>query len=250
MKNYVELERQDDFARAAEAKTFDYMAEFAAGAGHELNNPLAVISVVAQTLLREETSSDKRRALATIIDQTRVGYEMLASLRSFARPPVPSLRKMNAREFFEERFARERALLAESAIETRADNTLPNDLTFDSDPEFLATIIHSLTRNASESVQERERGKILLTVELSRGGILVGVEDNGDGMTEEARALAYAPYFSGRRAGRGLGVGLPLARRFAERLGAELFDENARAFESGTRWSVFVPIGTSDRIER
>jgi signal transduction histidine kinase len=46
------------------------LAEFAAGAGHEINNPLAVISGQAQYLLGDEADSARQRSLQTIINQT------------------------------------------------------------------------------------------------------------------------------------------------------------------------------------
>ncbi len=243
MKNDGEtIVSAEELARAVETRTFRSLAEFAAGAGHELNNPLAVISMLAQTLLRDETASDKRRMLAAIVEQTQVGYEMLASLRSFARPPQPALRPLNAYDFFSERFERERVLLAESGIETKAINSLDPSVSFDGDPEFLATILHSLARNATTAVQTRTSGKIHFIAEHTQNAIVFGVEDNGVGMTDEQRELAFAPYFSGRRAGRGLGVGLSLARRFAESLGAELLCEESQRFPTGCLWRVLVPL--------
>ena len=57
---------ENDFQRALEAEKLDAMAEFAAGAGHEINNPLTVISGRAQLLLRGETDPERRHALALI----------------------------------------------------------------------------------------------------------------------------------------------------------------------------------------
>src|SRR5438874_11497945 len=65
------------------------LAEFAAGAGHEINNPLAVICGRVELLLRQETHPERRRDLATIHAQARRVYEMIADLMLFARPPRP-----------------------------------------------------------------------------------------------------------------------------------------------------------------
>ena len=70
------------------------LAEFAAGAGHEINNPLAVISGQAQYILShkedwlasdEEESSHE--ALGKIIAQTKRIHGILRELMQFARPP-------------------------------------------------------------------------------------------------------------------------------------------------------------------
>ncbi len=49
------------------------MAEFAAGAGHEINNPLTVIAGRAQLFLREEKDPERRRALALMNTQAMRG---------------------------------------------------------------------------------------------------------------------------------------------------------------------------------
>ena len=54
------------FQKALEAEKLDALKEFAYGAGHEINNPLANISLRAQSLLRDETDPERRRTLAAI----------------------------------------------------------------------------------------------------------------------------------------------------------------------------------------
>src|SRR5437773_12387659 len=79
------------FLARLEEEKLAALAEFAAGAGHEINNPLAVICGRAELLLREETHPERRRDLATIHAQARRIYEMIADLMLFARPPQPAL---------------------------------------------------------------------------------------------------------------------------------------------------------------
>jgi signal transduction histidine kinase len=82
---------ESDFQRALEFEKLEALAEFAAGAGHEINNPLTVISGRAQLLLREETNPERRHALALINAQAMRVYEMIADMMLFARPPRPEL---------------------------------------------------------------------------------------------------------------------------------------------------------------
>ncbi|MEI7782561.1 MAG: histidine kinase dimerization/phospho-acceptor domain-containing protein, partial [Planctomycetota bacterium] len=65
------------------------MRELAYGAGHEINNPLANIATRAQALLLEEKDSERRRRLATIVDQAFRARDMIGGLMLFARPPKP-----------------------------------------------------------------------------------------------------------------------------------------------------------------
>src|SRR5258708_12572049 len=66
------------------------LAEFAAGAGHEINNPVATIVGYAQQLLAGETDPDRRHALATIGAQAYRIRDMIGDIMLFARPPGPN----------------------------------------------------------------------------------------------------------------------------------------------------------------
>ena len=99
-------------AERLQARKLNALAEFAAGAGHEINNPLAVISGQAQYLLKamekaEAQTKDPEELergdqgdtpshtaafsapLHTIIGQTHRIHHILNDLMQFARPPRP-----------------------------------------------------------------------------------------------------------------------------------------------------------------
>src|SRR3954465_2974652 len=77
-----------DFAAAVESAKLQALYNFAYGLSHEINNPLANIATRAQTLLAEEKDPERRRKLATIVQQAFRAHEMIADLMLFARPPA------------------------------------------------------------------------------------------------------------------------------------------------------------------
>jgi len=79
---------ESDFLAAVEAAKLQALYNFAYGLSHEINNPLANISARAQTLLIDEKDPDRRRKLATIVQQAFKAHEMIADLMLFARPPA------------------------------------------------------------------------------------------------------------------------------------------------------------------
>src|SRR3954468_20131142 len=79
---------ESDFAAAVESAKLQALYNFAYGLSHEINNPLANIATRAQTLLAEEKDSERRRRLATIVQQAFKAHEMIADLKLFARPPT------------------------------------------------------------------------------------------------------------------------------------------------------------------
>src|SRR6188508_1914643 len=73
---------------ALEAAKLEALYQFAYGLSHEINNPLANIATRAQSLLADEPDPERRRKLATIVQQAFRAHEMIADLMLFARPPT------------------------------------------------------------------------------------------------------------------------------------------------------------------
>lgn len=242
------------YDEAFEQRVIDCLAEFAAGAGHELNNPLAIISGIAQRLLSDETDLKKRTDLAKVIAQTKRAFEMIADIRGFARPPKPELTMINASDFFNEWTVREsrREISKNVKIEI-----LPSDaqnIEIKTDEAILATALGAIGKNAAEAVSSRNGTLVFFmdvceipSDELDEGAfsprfLEIGVEDDGPGLSEEDARLVFSPYFSGRQAGRGLGFGLSKAWRFVETIGCRIVCEQSRRFASGCKWSVLAPL--------
>ena len=63
-----------DLSSALENAKLESLVEFAAGAGHEINNPLAAIVGRAQLLLKQEADPDRRKSIVAIIAQADRAY--------------------------------------------------------------------------------------------------------------------------------------------------------------------------------
>ena len=83
MSESPDISTSDAFLRAK----LEALAEFAAGAGHEINNPVATIVGRAELLLKGETNPERRQALLTIGAQALRIRDMIGDLMVFARPP-------------------------------------------------------------------------------------------------------------------------------------------------------------------
>jgi signal transduction histidine kinase len=196
---------EEPFRKAVEAEKLEAMAEFAAGAGHEINNPLAVIAGRAQLLLQEETDPERRRALALIIAQTKRVYEMIADMMLFARPPKPAFERVDLVALVDRLMEGLGPLAAEHGIAVRRSGHA-GPLVIDADPTQLSVAIGALCRNALEAVGRD--GRIEIALDETAETVIVRVRDNGPGVSDEARRHLFDPYYSERQAGRGLGLGL------------------------------------------
>ena len=152
-----ELESQ--FHEALEREKLAALAEFAAGAGHEINNPLTVIAGRAELLLKEETDPERRRSLALIAAQAMRVYEMIADMMLFARPPRPELQPVELVALVDGLIA-EFAAAAErrETVIRRIGDSAPIHL--EADPTQLSVALRALCQNALERSATAGRSRL------------------------------------------------------------------------------------------
>jgi hypothetical protein len=236
--------RQGDVAErfeqaVAEARR-EALREFAYGAGHEINNPLANIAARAQALLADEQDPERRRRLATIVDQAYRARDMIGGLMVFARPPRPQPAAVDLDGLV-------RAVLDPLAAVARARNLrleyspAPVPVVVDVDARQVQEALRVIIMNAFEAVDEG--GRVEIACVRPSGGpagrCLLTVGDDGPGMDADAARRAFDPFYSGRDAGRGIGLGLPKAWRLIEGSGGEVSIESRPG--QGTRVTIAFP---------
>ena len=207
--HYALEEQVRGMAERLQAGKLEALAEFAAGAGHEINNPLAVISGQAQYLLATEQEPARRKALQTIISQSQRIHQTLTQLMQFARPPVPHKQRVDLGGLLQEVIASLQQLADDRQVQLLCME--PKDaLTLHVDPGQIRTVLTALLRNAIEAAPPA--GWARLQVDAKVGvGLTVVIEDNGPGLSAGEREHMLDPFYSGRKAGRGRGLGLPTA---------------------------------------
>jgi two-component system, NtrC family, sensor kinase len=192
------------------------VAEFAAGAGHEINNPLAVISGHSQYLLRHEADDDRKKALQSIIRQTERVHALLTELMYFARPPAIKRQWVEVGRCVQEAAAAV-ATLADHRQVTIATEPLHAPLWIDADPKHLNIALSALIRNGVEAAPVG--GWVRVRTAFPGERLEVIVDDSGPGPDPQSRHHLFDPFYSGRTAGRGRGLGLPAAWRLAQEHG-------------------------------
>ncbi len=213
------------------------MAEFAAGAGHELNNPLAVIVGRAQLLLAREDDADATRSLRAIIAQAQRAHRILRDLMYVARPPQPRPRPCQPEEIVR---ACLRDLQAEAdarGVRIVAEAREPG-LRVWADPDPLRQVADVLARNALEATPGG--GLVRFTAGGDARKLRWTVHDTGRGIDAAEGAHLFDPFYCGRQAGRGLGLGLPRAARIAAQGGGELKWQSAPG--QGTTFQFTLPV--------
>lgn len=210
-------------AALLEAQKLEALAEFSAGAGHEINNPVATIAGRAAQLLAAESDPERRRALSIIGGQALRIRDMMGDVMLFARPPVPAKTRVSLAEVFSD-VVRGLDDLREARKCTIAMSLSPV-YEFWGDRCQIAIVLSAVLRNALEACDDAG-GQIevrgVATTRERVAGCLVTVSDNGRGFSAEECEHLFDPFYSGRQAGRGLGFGLSKAWRILQQHGGQI----------------------------
>jgi signal transduction histidine kinase len=224
--------------RVAEAR-LAALRELAYGAGHEINNPLANIAARAQALLLDEREPERRRRLATIVDQAFRARDMIGGLMVFARPPRPEPEATSLEEVLQPLLASLQPQAAARRIALHC-RPLPPAVPLRLDPGQVGEAVRLLIINAFEAVADGGHVEIGAAAQFATEAVEIEILDDGPGMDPETAARACDPFFSGREAGRGIGMGLPKALRLIEANGGRL--EIAVRPGRGTRCGIWLPL--------
>ncbi|MEM1011118.1 MAG: HDOD domain-containing protein [Planctomycetota bacterium] len=220
------------------------VAELAAGAAHEMNNPLMVISGRSQLLYNNLHEVRMKQAALAIHHNAGRMSEMIEELMRYARPPEAEVEKVKVRKVVDEAIKLVGATLDED--DRKAINEMNIDVP-DSlplvgvDVRRWARAISATVENAAQSLPSGG-GAIDVSARpnLTGDGVVLTIRDNGCGMDEATLQRACDPFFSKRPAGRGRGMGLAAALRLVETGGGTLSLDSRQG--EGTRAVFTLPV--------
>ncbi|MEZ6123302.1 MAG: HAMP domain-containing sensor histidine kinase [Planctomycetaceae bacterium] len=183
------------------------MAEFAAGAGHEINNPLGSIIGQTQLLLKAEDRPEHRQALETIGAQAWRIRDMIGDTMLFARPPQPEFSAFDIIPTAQKVVANQNA--ASPGMTVRLEASAGAIPVF-ADEAQISTLMSHLIRNAIEACRAANVESAIVLGIRTEGdyAVSLSVTDQGPEIPVNIRRHLFDPFFSGRQAGRGLGFGL------------------------------------------
>lgn len=191
---------------------------FAAGVAHEVNNPLASISSLVQSLLSAETDLQRRTTLHTILSQITRISGTLKDLVNFARPSAAQHKLIDINQMITDTLriiTYDKRFNGISVEPVLATGLLP---VFADDNEIQQVLLN-LLYNAADATHSQGGAIRVVTENRSSGAggehrrVMLRVEDNGIGIPREHIERVFDPFFTTKPAGAGAGLGLSLCQR-------------------------------------
>jgi putative nucleotidyltransferase with HDIG domain len=224
---------------AGAADTLDALAEMAAGAAHELNNPLSVISGRAQMLAEGEADPGKKQALKQIQQNAGEISAIIDDLMAFASPPRPRPTRTDNRQILDEAIELASRKTGVERIDVRIEVAGDVKSVF-VDSAQIASAVANVICNSVQSYAD-SAGLVKITASADKGGgfVKLTIADLGCGMDAETLRKATYPLFSNQLAGRKRGMGLAHAARLVQLNGGELSITSQPG--SGTTVTILLP---------
>jgi nitrogen-specific signal transduction histidine kinase/CheY-like chemotaxis protein len=240
----------EDSARLAVVGTL------AAGAAHEINNPLTYIQANLSWVGEELQAlgadrppgerarlEESARALAEARQGSERIREIIAGLRVFSRKDEPSLGPTDVTQAVK---------MALQLTTTQRSNQAPTVTHFSPVAPVLANarqlerVFVNLMVNAAQAIPDGQSSTNQISVTVrpgSAGEVVVEVEDTGEGMTPEVRAHLFEPFFTTKAVGVGTGLGLSICHGTVTSFGGRL--EVKSELGRGSTFRVVLPALTA-----
>ena len=213
------------------------LGELSAGIAHEFKNALATISGYAQMIQSIPDAADTRDNAAKILDQTRSITHVVTEFLRYARPLEISQESVALPAILERIAAEVREL--QPAVEIVIEGDFA-ELT--GDEGLLRQVFLNLVRNAAEAAAEHSTHPVVIVRGNSAGSSgelkqLIHVLDNGAGISPDAAAKLFRPFFTTKV--NGTGLGLAVVQKILLQHGGQV--EACNRSEGGAEFIVTLP---------
>jgi two-component system C4-dicarboxylate transport sensor histidine kinase DctB len=234
----VERNLKDAEQSLEQASKLAALGQMSAAVSHELNQPLAAMKtyLAGARLLLQRNRADAALSSFQRIDDLidRMGG-ITRQLKSYARKGDVDLEPVDLRDSVRAALSMMAPQLGKMAVDIVT--TLPAEpAVVLADPLRIEQIIVNLLRNALDAVKERDDRRIKIFLVLGET-ILLSIEDNGPGLENPSKL--FEPFYTTKKPGEGLGLGLAISAGFAAELGGRLVARNAP--DGGAVFELLLP---------
>lgn len=204
------------------------LGELSASIGHEISNPLTSMGCFID-MLRSEIKSQRGETesmLATLDSIQRIcnnmkvivkGTQIIAkdgSLLSFERVNFKSI--LDQIEILSQAKFKRSPIKLEIKVNDAEQN-------FQCSPVQIIQVIMNLLNNAYQAAIETDDKWVKLEMSIKRPNVQITVTDSGGGIPQAIQEKLLDPFFSTKKAGQGLGIGLNLSQTIMQKHQGKLY---------------------------
>jgi signal transduction histidine kinase len=196
------------------------LGQLAAGAAHEINNPLTAILGYADVLTIENATNTRAHSLGDKIrEQARRTKDLVNNLLSFARQVPAEKQLLDLNSVLTGAVQLRNLDLRGKNIRIELENRsiLP---AVRGDPNQLLQVFYHLISNAVDAMESAGGGVLLIRTLRERGNVVIEFSDTGPGMKEPEKV--FDPFYTTKEVGKGTGLGLSICYGVMEEHGGRI----------------------------
>lgn len=201
------------------------IGEMAAGVGHEINNPLAIIQgnieMIEELALEKDSSSmllDSFKAVNQSMDRIN---KIVASLRNFSREDIEANDELNIHEQLKEVSAMVQKILQSQDVKLITDFKAEKNI-FVGHPGRFQQVVMNMVSNSTHALEGIDNGEITLSTYNNGENLCLQVKDNGCGVSDKIKNQIFESFFTTKPRGKGTGLGLGISQNIIKELGGEI----------------------------
>jgi PAS domain S-box-containing protein len=213
------------------------IGELAAMVGHDLRNPLTGIAAAVYNLkthLGRRIDSQSREALDIIEQDIQSSDKIINDLLEYSREIHLEVRETTAKSITRDALAH-----LEVPRKIRLMDSTKNQPKIMVDTDKMRRVFVNLIKNAVDAMPKG--GTLRIASRKSDRNLEITLADTGTGMTKEAMEKIWSPLFTTKA--KGMGLGLPIAKRLVEGHGGSITVESEP--KKGSSFTVTLPIRSS-----
>jgi signal transduction histidine kinase len=227
-------ELQEAQAKLLRQEKLAVLGQMAGSVGHELRNPLGVISnsVYYLKMTQPDVNEKIQKHLDIIEQQVHTSDKIIGDLLGFARNISVDQQALAVPELVRRVFERF-PLPAGVGLKLELPEDLPLVL---ADPAQMEQVLGNLTTNACQAMQAG--GTLILSASLQKDWVALAVKDTGTGIPPENMQKLFEPLFT-TKAG-GIGLGLAVSKKLAEANRGRIEVESEEG--QGSTFTLYLPV--------
>jgi len=221
-----------------QSKKMAALGRVAAGAAHEMNNPLTIISGRAQILFSKEQDDQQKKMLQVIIGQCERLSKIITDLLSYSRPHPPARERFDLKEALKQVIDLNGPTLQQKKIkvETRFGEGPIHAV---ADRMQIQQVVTNLVVNAIHAMEPEGQLTLSASLDPQRTEIRIEVSDSGEGIPAADLEHIFEPFFSTKEVGRGTGLGLSISHSIVTAHGGRILVRSAPG--KGSTFTVLLP---------
>ena len=234
----VSEQRRTD-AQLQQAEKLAAMGQLVSGVAHEINNPAAIISGFAETLLLGDMDEEQRDMVRMIRDEAQRIGRITSNLLAFARSGGKERGLVDLNDIVQRTFALRSYYLTTLNILVKLDLDPDSPRTWANGSEMQQLLLNLLINAEQALLTVPPPRSIVLRTRTVDQNVLLQCVDTGPGVAPELRSKIFDPFFTTKPEGVGTGLGLSICYGIARDHGGSIWVDSTPG--AGATFTVSLP---------